>query len=180
MASASHPQTTGSPLARPADGHRPNLAPSHSQPPVALPQIKLRELKTVPHRSGAGIPKVLVRRPAAEDAAARPGGAPGPNSLANSTTPPASAKEREEEYHAARERIIGKSLEIASARNFSGRGSSRGAAGRGQFGAAAVGGQQGQGPRSPGAAAGRGRKAVLRDREKEMQDPDYRRSGSGR
>jgi U3 small nucleolar RNA-associated protein 19 len=102
-----------------------------------------------------------VRRPQSEESSFR-SGTPG----ASTSQPNAHvvAKDREDDYNQARERIIGKSLDV-NTRPMNGRG--RGYMGRGAYTST---------PRSPG---GRGtRKAVFRDRDKELQDPDYRRGPS--
>ncbi len=96
-----------------------------------------------------------------------------------------SMKEREEDYHRARERIIGPAAGEPAADGIppgtagpngmlggggGGGGPSR-SSGRG-------GGGAGQAPypgRDGGAGRGRGRKAVFRDKDREMQDPDYAR-----
>lgn len=95
-----------------------------------------------------------------------------------------SIKEREEDYHRARERIIGGAetvggggpLELQSASSV-GSGSGVGMIPYASGGYMARGG--GRDGSGFGGGRGRGRKAVFRDKDREMQDPDYtRRDGT--
>jgi len=106
---------------------------------------------------GAGAPK-LLRRPNPHDHSR----ASGHNHDAMKANHARTMKEREEEYMRARERIIGATPEQGLQ---GGAGAGRGFAGRGQMG--------GSIPGRDGSGRGRGRKAVLRDRDRELQDPDY-------
>ena len=82
-------------------------------------------------------------------------------------------KEREEDYNRARERILGSGgLDASSAAAQGGRGNGSGTSGRGASGRGAA----GAGRESAG--RGNGRRAVMRDRDREQQDPDYARGAN--
>ncbi len=106
--------------------------------------------------SGADKPRLLRRQ---DDDRNMPGGSD--NSM--NPSPPRSMKERHEDYMKAREQ-----LGLGSGPGQDGMGMGRGRGGPGgRYGPGALGGGRMDG--------GRGRKAVFRDKDKELNDPDYRR-----
>lgn len=152
-------------------------------PDTQLLQVKLSDLapRTPPER--ATLPAKILKRPVLDDGGrAQPGG----SDTSSAQSPARTAKEREEDYNQARERIIGKPIpaEAADRSNRSGRGPTpvRG----GDTGSGAGAGGSGAGGSGAGAivgganGSGRVRKAVFRDRDRELQDPDYRRGVGNR
>eukprot|EP00955_Chlamydomonas_euryale_P043619 352648-Chlamydomonas_euryale.AAC.9 len=92
-----------------------------------------------------------------------------------------SMKAREEDYRAAREKILGSVKEppASAPAGASKGGAGASAKGGGGSGSSRGGGETGRGGRGGGGrGGGRGRKAVLRDRDRELQDPDYVRGCS--
>lgn len=125
---------------------------------TSIPKVKISELKDIhsPSEAAKATPEVTIKR--------RQGGA-----LYRAPTPPGAegggagpsqgrtVKEREQEYKAARERILGRSSDSGT-----------------QSGS--VSSQKENGPEKNLQVVDDARsKAVFRNREKEMQDPDYRR-----
>ena len=124
-------------------------------------------------RQGGPVPSKILRRPQGHDHHGRPNAQ---DKVGNAQ----SMKERDEDYHRARELIMGGGEPAAPSPHGDpcaagaggtvlsrvGSGSS---AGRGGGGGGGGGGSQG------GSGRGRGRRAVFRDKDREMQDPDYAR-----
>lgn len=121
---------------------------------------------------GGGAPvKAIVKRPTSSELNNRQGQS---DAGSSQQVPPKTQKQREEEYNAARERIIGKqplSTEPAAGPG-RGRGFNITNPGRGVLNGR---GAAGRGAPPPVAGRGVGGKAVYVDRERELQDPDYRR-----
>ena len=139
-------------------------------------------------RQSGPAPSRLLRRPHGhQEHQGRPAGH-------DTRTASQSIKEREEDYHRARERIIGAAAEqgggggvpaeVVQSSSPAGSGSGSalgvqrghsGGGGPGGYMAGRGGGRDGGG----GGGRGRGRKAVFRDKDREMQDPDYTRRDGG-
>lgn len=123
--------------------------------------MKITELKNVhcPPEAAKAAPEVTIKRRLggatcrASAPQAGDGSCPGSNQVRT-------VKEREQEYKAARDRILGESSEC------------------GRVGSGAAGQKENVGDLGQKAADDAKSKAVFRNREKEMQDPDYRRSTS--
>ncbi|CAD7696322.1 unnamed protein product [Ostreobium quekettii] len=126
-----------------------------------IPKVKITELKNVhcPPEATKAAPEVTIKRrlggAACRPSAPHAGDGSGPTSSQVRTV-----KEREQEYKAARDRILGESSE-------SGRG-----------GGSVAGQKENVVDKGQKAADDPKSKAVFRNREKEMQDPDYRRRPS--
>ena len=135
-------------------------------------------------RQGGAAPSRILRRPSGyQDHHGRPSG--------HDVKAPQTMKEREEDYNRARERIIGgaettsgdASVPLHTASSV-GSGSAGGSVGGTPYSQGGRGGGGGGGYASRGNGSrdgsgsggrGRGRKAVFRDKDREMQDPDYAR-----
>ena len=175
----------------PEDKSRSDPDHDHIRPCFLYAQVKLINLDTaalmaergeVERQSGGPAPSRLLRRPHGhQEHQGRPAGH-------DARTASQSIKEREEDYHRARERIIGGAeqgsggvvpAEVVQSSSPAGSGSGSGAnhghsGGPGGYMAGRGGGRDGG-----GGGRGRGRKAVFRDKDREMQDPDYTRRDGG-
>ncbi|GAX78683.1 hypothetical protein CEUSTIGMA_g6121.t1 [Chlamydomonas eustigma] len=162
-----------------------------------LRKVKLSKLdanaamaERVADRSGNGgpAPSKILRRPQGPEH-----GGLSPSSQPGSSAP--SIKEREEDYHRARERIIGPAgiaeppmMADLTGMNQAGTSGNLPSSPFSTIGGNRMGGYGGRGAGISGppysgresGGRGRGRKAVLRDKDRELQDPDYmRRDGHG-
>lgn len=124
-------------------------------------------------RQGGPVPSKILRRPSGPDHHGRPA----QDKVGNAQ----SMKERDEDYHRTRELIMGGAEPAApSPHGDSGAAGGGAVAARGGGGGSASrgGGGGGSGSSQGGSGRGRGRRAVFRDKDREMQDPDYvRRDG---
>lgn len=139
--------------------HEPQLQPKPRLSTLEITPAQVAAAATSQKGSPSERPK-LLRRPSGHDSSRV-----AIDAMKNASTGPRTAKDREEEYNKARERIIG----AVDAANGLGRGMGRAgmAAGRGMPGLPS--------PNNPGFAAangrGRGRKGAFKDRA--LEDPDY-------
>lgn len=124
-----------------------------------IPSVKLADINPQtgprPYVERHG-PKAILPRPASQEANRQSQGGLEVNP---SQSPSLSAKDKEDDYMQARERIVGRPNDFSGGRH-------------GRFAGRLQNGMAGR----TGPQAGRGRKAVFHNRDRDLQDPDYRRA----